>query len=263
MNAAMVNSVSFLMASLTLPATKASQHDAYLVWALGSLEIIYLVWKPKSSQAKWKEKTANFFNTLPWTKAEVKDICHTLLDLEWRGVGFLDLVMVLRVVWECNCNIKHQLMLETSYLVMETHANSTLSKCMLLACAYQSARQRNMGITKKSCQGVWQLFGKGRLLGKPIFKQTLRNYQPLRVHPKQLLNNTKNVSIKKTLSLTTHAQNSILQLWRKIPRTTMTSTVVYSGKHAMERNAWTFVLWTWGGMTLKGICLNFWNLKPT
>ena len=98
-NDAMVNSAFFLMASLTLLAIKASQHDAYLIWALGFLEIVYLS-EPKLSQAKGKRKTANFFNTLQWSKAEVMDICHTLLDLERSGVGFLDLAIVLRVVWK-------------------------------------------------------------------------------------------------------------------------------------------------------------------
>ena len=45
------------------------------------------------------------------------------------------------------------------------------------------------------------------------------------IYPKQLLNNTKNVSIKKTLSITTVAQDVILQLWRNIQLTTMTSIV--------------------------------------
>ena len=63
--------------------------------------------------------------------------------------------------------------------------------------------------------------------------------------PRKLLNNTKNVSINETLSLTTHAQEFILQLGRNILRTTMTSIVFCFGNHAMERNASTFVLWTW------------------
>ena len=54
----------------------------------------------------------------------------------------------------------------------------TLPNCVLLACAYQSARQRNTGIAKRSCQGFWKLFGEGRLFGRPLFKQTRRNYQP-------------------------------------------------------------------------------------
>ena len=34
-----------------------------------------------------------------------------------------------------------------------------LSKCVLLVCAYQRTRQRNMGIAnKKTCEGFWRLF---------------------------------------------------------------------------------------------------------
>ena len=81
----------------------------------------------------------------------------------------------------------------------------TLSKRVSCS-AYQSARQRNMGIANKSCQGFGQLFGEGRLFGRPLFKQTLRNYHPWCIYLKQLLNNTKNVSIKQTLSITILAQ---------------------------------------------------------
>ena len=35
-----------------------------------------------------------------------------------------------------------------------SHANSTLSKCMLLACAYQSARQRNMGMARNLAKAL-------------------------------------------------------------------------------------------------------------
>ena len=118
---------------------------------------------------------------------------------------------------EGRCKIKHQLMLETSYLVMETHANSTLSKCMLLACAYQSARQRSMGIAEKTCEGFWRLFGKGRLFGRPLFlNKSSGTINPVYL-PRKLLNNTKNVSINKTLSITTLAQYVYPATWEDHP----------------------------------------------
>ena len=58
-----------------------------------------------------------------------------------------------------------------------------LSECMLLACAYQSARQRNMGIPKKACQGFGQLFGKGRLFGRPFFKTNPQELSTLCIYP--------------------------------------------------------------------------------
>ena len=137
------------------------------------------------------------------TKAEVKGIRQFALD--WKCIGARDLdllIIVLRVVWECRRKGKHQLTLETSHLVMETHANSTPVQVYATCMCLPKGKAKEHGHCQKSCQGFGQLFGKGRLLGKPIFKQTLRNYQPLCIYPKQLLNNTKNVSINETLSIT-------------------------------------------------------------
>ena len=98
-----------------------------------------------------------------------------------------------------------------------------LSKCMLLACAYQRTRQRKMGIAKKKCcQGFGQLFGKGRLFGRPVFKTNPLELSTLCIYP-ELLNKAKKVSINKILSITNFAQYFILQLMRNIPWTTMTS----------------------------------------
>ena len=55
--------------------------------------------KVVSQKAKWKEKAENFFNNLQCSKAGVADIRQVRLDLKWIGVGFLDLAIFLRVVW--------------------------------------------------------------------------------------------------------------------------------------------------------------------
>ena len=89
-----------------------------------------------------------------------------------------------------------------------------------------------------------------------FFKQILRNYQPCVSTPKTPEQHKECVNQQNTVYHNSCPICFILQLWRKIPRTTMTSTVVYFGKHAMERNASTFTLWTWGGMLLKGLFLN-------
>ena len=109
-----------------------------------------------------------------------KDICHTLLDLEWRGVGFLDLAIFLRVFLECNCNIKHQLRLETSYPLVETMQTQTLpSKRVLRACAYQRTRERNTGIARKNIAKTFDDYlAKEGCLEDPFSKQIRRNYQP-------------------------------------------------------------------------------------
>ena len=98
---------------------------------------------------------------------------------------------------------------ETTSSVLRQWAIKTrpLSNCVLRASAYQRARQRNIGIAKKSYQGFWRLFGKGRMFGRPFFKTNPEELSTLCIYPKQLLNNTKNVSIKKkTLSITNLAQ---------------------------------------------------------
>ena len=89
------------------------------------------------------------------------DIRQVSLDLKWNGVGFLDLVILfLRVVWECNCNIKHQLMLETSYLVMETHANSTpvqvYATCMCLPKRKAKEHGHYQKILPRRLTTIWQ-----------------------------------------------------------------------------------------------------------
>jgi len=63
-----------------------------------------------------------------------------------------------------------------------------------------------MGIAKKNlAKAVDDYLAKEGCLEDPFSKQILRNYQPCVSTPK-LLNNTKNVSIKTTLSITTLAQ---------------------------------------------------------
>ena len=132
-----------------------------------------------------------------------------------------------------------------------------LSNCVLRACAYQRARQRKMGIAKKkSCQGFGRLFGKGRLFGRPFFKTNPQELSTLCIYPKQLLNNTKNVSIKKKRCLSQILPNIlILQLRRNIPLTTMTLIVFWlENVHCKEMPQ--LLHRTWCGMILKGIFLS-------
>ena len=138
---------------------------------------------------------------------------------------------------ECRCNIRHQLMLETSYLVMETHANSTLSKCMLLACAYQSAKE-NGHCQKKILPRHWTTIWQRGTLWKTLFQnKPSGTINPVYL-PRKLLNNTKHVSINKILSITNFAQYFILQLWRNIPLTTMTSIECACSTLAVSLKRW-------------------------
>ena len=61
------------------------------------------------------------------------------------------------------------------------------------------------------------------MFGRPFFKTNPEELSTLCIYPKQLLNETKKVSINKRLFISTLAQYFILQLMRNIPWTTMTS----------------------------------------
>ena len=107
------------------------------------------------------------------------------LILKWSRVGFLDLpIIVLRVVWECRRNIKHQLMMETSHLVMETHANST--PVQVYATCYVLTKEQGKGtlaLPKNLAKAFEDYLAKEGCLEDPFSKQTLRNYQPLCIYP--------------------------------------------------------------------------------
>ena len=130
-------------------------------------------------------------------------------------------------------------MLETSYLVMETHANSTLSKCMLLACAYQSAKENGhcqIKILPRLWTTIWQR--------KAVWKTLFQNKSGGTINPVYLPQTTpeqnKEGVNKNTLSISNLAQYFILQLGRNIPLTTMTSIelrllLLYHSKGEMLR----------------------------
>ena len=77
---------------------------------------------------------------------------------------------------------------------------------------WQHGTAKEQGHGKKSykifwtMQGFWRLFGKGRMFGRPFFKTNPEELSTLCIYPKQLLNNTKNVSINKILSITNFSQ---------------------------------------------------------
>ena len=116
-----------------------------------------------------------------------------------------------------------------------THAGNILSSygnpCKLDPCPsvcylYVLTKEQGKGkwaLPKKTCEGFWRLFGKGRMFGRPFFKTNPEELSTLCIYPKQLLNKTKKESINKTLFISTLAQYFILQLMRNIPWTTMTS----------------------------------------
>ena len=137
--------------------------------------------------------------------------------------------------------------------------NSCPSVCYVLVLTKEQGKETR-ALSKNLTKAFDDYLAKEGCLEDPFSKQILRNYQPC-VSTAELLNNTKNVSIKKRCLSQLLSNMFILQLRKNIPLTTMTSIVFCFEKSAMERNTSTFILWTWGRMLLKGIFLsNFWNL---
>ena len=161
------------------------------------------------------------------TKAEVNSILQFTLDWKCIGVGFLDLAIVfLRVVWNAGAtsNIhsrrKHPIQL---WKPMQTRP---LSKCMLLACAYQRARQRNMGIARNLAKALDNYLAKEGCLEDPFSKQILRNYQPCVSTPKTPEQHKERVNQNNTVYHKCCPRFFILQLMRNIQLTNMTSIVL-------------------------------------
>ena len=122
--------------------------------------------------------------------------------------------------WLFGMQVQHQ---------TSTHAGNILSSygnpCKLNPCPIvcylhvitKEQGKRNTGIVKKILPRLlitsWQR--------KDVWKTLLQNKSSGTINPAylplELLNKTKNVSINKILSITTHAQYFILQLWRNIP----------------------------------------------
>ena len=130
-----------------------------------------------------------------------------------------------------------------------------LSKCMLLACADQSARQRNMGIARNLAKALDNYLAKEDCL-EDIFSTNPQEVSTLCIYPRTPEQHKECVNQQNTVSHNSCPIFFILPLMRNIPLTTMTFIVFCFGKRAMQRNASTFILWTWGRMLLKGIFLS-------
>ena len=143
----------------------------------------------------------------------------------------------------------------------KSHQNSTPVQMYATCMCLPKGKAKENRLPKQSCQGFWQQFGKGRMFRRPFFKTNPQELSTLCIYPKQLLNNTKNVSIKKKRCLSQILPNIfILQLRRNIPLTTMT-LIVFCLENVHCKEMPQLLHRTWCGMILKGIFLsNFWNL---
>ena len=108
---------------------------------------------------------------------------------------------------ECRCNIKHQLTLETSYPVMETHASSTPVQLCATCLCLPRARQRKMGIAKQNvAKALDNYLAKEGCLEDPFFKTNPEELSTLCIYPENSWTSQRTCQSKKTLSITTHAQ---------------------------------------------------------
>ena len=72
---------------------------------------------------------------------------------------------------EGRCNIKHQLMMETSYLVMETHASSTpVQLCATCLCLPKSKAKENGHCQKNILPRLWTTIWQRKAVWKTLFQ---------------------------------------------------------------------------------------------
>ena len=117
---------------------------------------------------------------------------------------------------------------------METHANSTPVQVYATCMCLPKRKAKEHWHCQKSCQGFGQLFGKGRMFGRPFFKTNPEELSTLCIYPKQLLNSQRMCQSRKHCLSQLLPTIFILQLRRKIPRTMMTSIVLCFRNHAMN-----------------------------
>ena len=153
-------------------------------------------------------------------------------------------------------------MLETSYLVMETHANSTpvqvYATCMCLPKRKAKEHGHYQKILPRRLTTIWQR--------KAIWKTLFQNKSSGTINPvylpQKLLNNTKNCVNQKN---TVYHKSCPILLSCNLGGTSHEQPWPYSSS-VLENMQWKemhqLLDRTWGGMILKGIfSSNFWNLR--
>ena len=135
---------------------------------------------------------------------------------------------------ECRCNIKHQLMMETSYLVMETRANSTPVQVYATCMCLPKRKAKEHGHSQKSLPRLlitsWQR--------KDVWKTLFQNKPSGTINPVYLPQTTLEQykeSANKTLSITNLAQYFYPATYEEHPMNNYDPDRVLLGNHAMER----------------------------
>ena len=130
------------------------------------------------------------------------DIRQVRLDLKWIGVGFLDLAVFLQGVWKAgarsniNSRWKHPIQLWKPMINPSGCCLHVLTK----------AKGKGTWALPEILPRLWTTIWQRGTVWKTPSQQTLRKYQPC-ASTRELLHNTKNVSINKTLSITNFAHD--------------------------------------------------------
>ena len=100
--------------------------------------------------------------------------------------------------------------------------------------------QKKIGLIT-SLRRLWTTIWQRKAVWKTLFQnKPSGTINPLYL-PRKLLNNTKNVSINKTLSITTHAHDFYPTTFEEHPMNNHDLHRVLFGNHAIERNASTLI----------------------
>ena len=126
-----------------------------------------------------------------------------------------------------------------------SHQNSTPVQVYATCMCLPKGKAKEHGHSQKSLPRLWTTIWQRKAVWKTLFQnKSSGTINPVYL-PRKLLNNTKNVSINKILSITNFAQYFILHFWRNIPLTIMTLIVFCLEIMQWKENASTLILWTW------------------
>ena len=100
--------------------------------------------------------------------------------------------------------------------------NPCPSVCYLHVLTKEQGKETR-ALPKKSCQGFGRLFGKGGLFGRPFFKTNPQELSTLCIYPENSWTTQRMCQSTKYCLSQILPNTFILQLWRNIPLTTMTS----------------------------------------
>ena len=208
----------------------------HFFWVLGFFKVIHLVWEPKLSQAKRKEKLET--SSRIFSSQKLRSWTFNKSPLTWNASVSVTSISPSLSFEVFGMQVQHQ---------TSTHAGNILSSygnpCKLNPCPIvcyvlvltKSKAKENGHCQTKCCQGFGQLFGKGRMFGRPFFKTNPEELSTLCIYPENSWTPQRTCQSKKTLSITTHAQYIYPATLEEHPINNYDPDRVLLGNHAMER----------------------------